>query len=461
MGIESATERQDLMRGYEVIASNGDDVREKSVRRLKWLVWLYLILLVVEGSIRKWVPPLSSVFLVIRDPVALAIWYTGGRLGVGSRRIWHAFYGFALVVTVLGLLQLITSSLQPAVIVYGWRCYVLHLPVAIVLSAVITERDLRTLGRWTLAICPLMTLLMGAQYLSPGSAWINAGVGDGGGQISGALDHIRPAGTFSYNTGPGFFFPIALGFVFWGLWNRLLFPRWLVWLSGACILVTIPISVSRSLAITCVAVVCISVLAFIGRSGVAFNPQQLPRLAVGAVVLCILSLGLYQVPVVADAVNTFTVRWTSAQGQAHDNSDLEQRSSNIILDALGPLSQDRLLGRGIGAGSAVASSLEAKSSFEFGEGALEREMYELGPPVGIVVLLTRLSLTAFIFLVAFRSALRGNMLPIFLSIPTMIGVCAAPVDIASTQGFIMVMTGILFASIVIQSPNMYKVPSEP
>src|ERR1043166_1308985 len=43
---------------------------------LKQLVWLYFWLLIFEGALRKWIfPQYSAPFLVIRDPVALAIYY--------------------------------------------------------------------------------------------------------------------------------------------------------------------------------------------------------------------------------------------------------------------------------------------------------------------------------------------------------------------------------------------------
>src|SRR5258708_2827447 len=43
----------------------------KSIRRL---IWLYFWLLIFEGALRKWVvPSLSSVLLLARDPVVIAI----------------------------------------------------------------------------------------------------------------------------------------------------------------------------------------------------------------------------------------------------------------------------------------------------------------------------------------------------------------------------------------------------
>ena len=42
---------------------------------LKAFIWLYLVLLIFEGALRKWVmPSISDPLLVVRDPIVLAIY---------------------------------------------------------------------------------------------------------------------------------------------------------------------------------------------------------------------------------------------------------------------------------------------------------------------------------------------------------------------------------------------------
>jgi len=49
-------------------------------RRLVLLIDLYLVLLIVEGALRKWLlPSLSDPLLLVRDPVAIAICVLGYR----------------------------------------------------------------------------------------------------------------------------------------------------------------------------------------------------------------------------------------------------------------------------------------------------------------------------------------------------------------------------------------------
>ena len=42
---------------------------------LRRLIWLYFWLLMFEGALRKWVPPLSAPLLVVRDPLVLLIYF--------------------------------------------------------------------------------------------------------------------------------------------------------------------------------------------------------------------------------------------------------------------------------------------------------------------------------------------------------------------------------------------------
>src|SRR3977135_3841358 len=47
----------------------------KTIQNIRRLIWIYLILLIIEGALRKWVlPQLSNPLLIIRDPVAILIY---------------------------------------------------------------------------------------------------------------------------------------------------------------------------------------------------------------------------------------------------------------------------------------------------------------------------------------------------------------------------------------------------
>jgi len=62
--------------------------QDKSLVNVRRLIWLYLVLLIFEGSLRKWVvPEYSNPLLIIRDPVVIFIYLLALRARVFS---WNA-----------------------------------------------------------------------------------------------------------------------------------------------------------------------------------------------------------------------------------------------------------------------------------------------------------------------------------------------------------------------------------
>jgi len=52
----------------------------KTHQMFRRLVWLYIVLLLIEGSLRKWVlPQLSDVLLLVRDPIVLFSYFLAVR----------------------------------------------------------------------------------------------------------------------------------------------------------------------------------------------------------------------------------------------------------------------------------------------------------------------------------------------------------------------------------------------
>src|SRR5689334_21098145 len=74
------------------------------MRAVRILIWVYLVLLVVEGAVRKWIfPQLSDPLLIIRDPVLLGIYFYALRA--------HIFPGNAYVVLlgVIGVFSMVLT----------------------------------------------------------------------------------------------------------------------------------------------------------------------------------------------------------------------------------------------------------------------------------------------------------------------------------------------------------------
>jgi len=421
------------------------DARLHSIKQLRRLIWIYLFFLIFEGAFRKWVPGLSAPLLLVRDPIALAIWIHGAKLGIGDKRTWTIFYLFAFSITVLGLLQVMGVGLGALIFFYGWRSYVLHLPVAIVVAGIFEFNDFYLVAkRWMIVSIP-MTLLMIAEYQAAPNSFINRGSSGEGGQIIGALGHIRPAGTFSFITGPAQFYPITAAFVMWGYFQKDLFPKWLLIAAMMSTIVAAPVSVSRGLLLTVVLVAINGIFGEIlaGRASRIFSIQ---RLAVSFLVGSVVIFGLLQVSVVQDSIETFTSRWENAQGGTGDNSQLQERVFGGIANAVRPLQDLSMLGKGIGKGSTVAASLDDVDALAFGEDAQEREMNELGSLMGPIFLIGRTLLTLAMIWLSFRSLRRGYSLAWLLLPVAAINVFAATLDQATAQGFIIISAGIVLAA---------------
>ena len=112
---------------------------------LKPFIWLYFLLLVLEGALRKWIlPGLAEPLLIVRDPVVLMIYALAFSSGVFPFRpavlTLVAFaavsLGFALIV-----------GTPPVVAFYGLRINYLHVPLIFVMAQTLTHADVLRIGR--------------------------------------------------------------------------------------------------------------------------------------------------------------------------------------------------------------------------------------------------------------------------------------------------------------------------
>jgi hypothetical protein len=96
---------------------------------LKKLFWIYFLLLIFEGALRKWVlPGFSAPLLLVRDPLAVLIIIEAHRTNKWPER-WSIVMG-ALACALLGLCvwQMILGNNSWIAAVYGLRSYLLPFP---------------------------------------------------------------------------------------------------------------------------------------------------------------------------------------------------------------------------------------------------------------------------------------------------------------------------------------------
>ncbi len=178
-------------------------------------VQLVMVLLVVEGAIRKWLFPGAQDLVYLGKDVLLVAAYLGFVRERASLRYRPPALGFLYSIlvfaAVVGALQIFNPKLPNLLVgVFGFKAYFLYVPILFVLPAAFpTDRDLIVfLRRYILLSIPI-GLLATAQFLSPSSSPLNtyARASDevSGGYIStfGSSDFVRVTASFSYITGYG------------------------------------------------------------------------------------------------------------------------------------------------------------------------------------------------------------------------------------------------------------------
>ena len=352
---------------------------------IRGLIWIYALLLLGEGALRKWVfPEYSDLLLVVRDPVALAIVALAllrGRLPLNS---WVLSAGLLAVASFAGAFLASQSNLL--ITAYGLRTNYLHLPLIWIIATALTRRDVENLGKALLVAAIPMTILMVVQFLAPVDSFINRGVGlgEGRGQLYGALGHIRPPGLFAFITGPQLFYPLATAFLCHQLTaeHRLRWP--LLAACGVAIVVALPVSISRTtmLATLFVAAVFMPCLFRTGRlhSGLLRTGALLGLVVAVAVLL----------PFFGEARDAFADRWTTAIGHEGDETGFRSILGRLFGGSdylFNVASRAPLFGAGIGMGSNVAARLSTgRLGFILAESEWAKCILELGLPLAVAFL---------------------------------------------------------------------------
>jgi hypothetical protein len=413
-------------------------------RYIKWGIWLYLILLVFEGALRKWVMPgAADILLVIRDPVAAAIYALALAQGIFPRNGFIAFIaGLAVLSAAFAFMG---GHANIWVTLYGVRTNYFHLPLIWVMGATLDRRDVRQLGYAILAIAIPMTILMVMQNRSGPDAWVNRGVGGGeGGQIHGAMGRIRPPGFFSFITGPMVFFPVATAFCLaFLLEKKKLLATWLVIASGVCIALALPISISRGVMVICGFVIA-AFLACILIKG-AFN-AAFARALVACVIVVI---ALRFLPVTKEAWMVFMDRWDTAAAES-DGDAWGSLTSRITAGFTTPfqlMMDEPIFGRGIGLGSNVAAKLlTGGMGFLLSENEWERAIMELGPLLGIAFIGLRVSIFGLLLAGSWRALRqRGDFLPMLITVASFPPLVMQQWSQASQLGFAVFDAGLVLA----------------
>jgi hypothetical protein len=415
------------------------------LKTIKFLLWSYLVLLIFEGALRKWVfPGAADALLIIRDPIVILIYVIAifGRIFPVNRFI--IAIGALAVASVAA--SFIAGQHNLVVMLYGLRINYLHLPLIWVMAEVLDVRDVRRYGIFILLIAIPMAFVMVEQFRSPINARINQGVGaTEGGQIFGADGKIRPPGFFSFITGPQLFLPLAAAFFFYQASAKRQLP-WLVLLgAGISIAIALPVSISRTAVIATVLVG--GTFAFT----LLFGSKRAGALLRTGFLMGMLLVGLSYLPIFSEGRDAFLSRWqtaaTSNQGDAVQN--ISDRVLGGFFQPFVMMKNAPLFGAGIGVGSNVgARLLSGKVGFLLAEDEWSKIFLELGPVLGLAFIGLRIVLTCYLGLVSLRALMfRRESLPILLFSAAGVAVFEYQWGPPTILGFAVLGAGMILAAL--------------
>jgi hypothetical protein len=421
----------------------------KTIKNIRGLIWLYFLLLIFEGTFRKWIlPQFSDVLLIIRDPVVIAIYALALKARVFPRN------GYILSLGIISLLSALVSlvvlqpylSLQPIILVtgYGFRSSFLHLPLIFIIGKVMDEEDVKKLGWWVLVGMIPMCALLAIQFSSAPDAFVNrtAGLGETQ-QITAGGGKIRPPGTFSFVSGIVFCAALSAAYLLYGLLSRGLYRSWLLCGAGLALVVTIGVSGSRSVLLA-VMLVLASLIALI-----FFRPSAMNQFARNLLIVVVVLLVASRLPFLSEGMQVLSDRFTDT-AEAEETSiagGLAFRMLSGFIEGFQLLTRAPIGGYGLGIGTnGGAKFLTGRAIFLLTEGEWGRVVLESGPILGLAFLAWRTILTVKIGVISMRALREGNILPIMLFAAGFLGLLNGQFGQPTTLGFAVFLCGLCLAA---------------
>jgi len=369
-------------------------------RRWRLAVQLAMVLLILEGAIRKWVFPGSQDLVYFAKDVVLLDAYLGflrerSRLRHRSPPL-PILYGALVMSALLGLLEIFNPALPNVLVgVFGFKAYFIYVPLLFVVPAAFPNDAAlyRFLRRYVLLAIPV-GLLAVMQFVAPSSSLLNTYARtneEAYVATFGSSTYVRVTATFSFITGYTSYLLamtiLILGLLGAGRWKFR--GQWLLFGALGMTLLGMLMTGSRGPVLMLILILPLYwwLAVFRERGGGA---------AFGRLILASALVWAFLVYAGQDAINAFYGR---AQGVADVSGRITSplRSPYLLLPDAG------LLGFGIGATHQTAATLAPNvMPYSWLHGLLVevesgRVMLELGPVGFLLIYFTRLYLSVFAF----------------------------------------------------------------
>jgi len=178
-------------------------------KKISWGLGLFLLLLIYDGALRKWVlPDAEQILFIAKDAVLLGllVYAMINRPRQKNAAMQPLALGFLIIYSIWVLLELGNWNLPSILVgIWGLKAHLLYASLILLLPLAFSNLD--DLFRWLVKIYPWVVVpvcaLAFVQLASPADSFINEQVRGGMDMISyfGEGGLVRVTGTFSYITG--------------------------------------------------------------------------------------------------------------------------------------------------------------------------------------------------------------------------------------------------------------------
>jgi hypothetical protein len=423
-------------------------------QNLKRAVWIYFFLLLFEGALRKWfLPSLNTPLMLVRDPVGIWLLYKAIQYNIFPINM------YVIPMIVVSIISFNTTLMfghqNIFVALYGLRILLIYFPLMFVIGKIFNKQDVIKVGIAMMWISIPMIVLLALQFYSPQSAWVNRGVGGdiaGGGFNGGAMGFFRPPGTFSFTSGNVYFWSLLVPYIFYFWLVPQKINRFLLIGASIALLVSIPLSISRTLLFQVLTTFLFAAVIMIRK------PKYLGRMVIAICGMFFLFFVVKQFSGFQTGTEAFTHRFTTA-------NKAEGGIEGVVFDRFlggltGPIIHSNgipFFGHGLGMGTNVGSQLlTGKLSYLIAEGEWGRLIGEMGIILGLSAIFIR---SAFVFttmLTAFKRLKYGNMLPWFLLSYGMLTILLTQWAQPTSLGFSSLIGGLILASLKKEDDSILK-----
>jgi hypothetical protein len=399
------------------------------------LIWLFFILLLSDGILRKWVfPSFSTPIMIIKQIVGISLVVKGYH-----ENMIKSYWGqFSVILGFVGFfLALFFGHQNVLVSFWGGMNWWFGIPLVIIIEKTLLKRDILIMLRIIIYYTIFNSIATALQFFSPITSLLNRQIGNEivtaeFDQVSELGGMFRCSGLFGYISQSSSFAPLSLGVIlFFLMWqnsllekyripNTVIFTAFLTFI-GSCIF-----SVSRSTIFYSLFTVGFFLYALIVNKG------NFKLLYVCIFFLVIGLSFLLIIPKFANSLNTISNRFENAsEGSSNQKNTLNGNAEDIFNRGIlytidGIINPKTLDGREIpfwGYGQGMSTQVGGQilglksnivAGFSLAEWDSKRYINESGVLVGLLMIICRLGFVISKFQLVLLNLKSGNSLPFLL-----------------------------------------------